>query len=196
MPVPGPSCNKGKQCPEPDRDFMRDPSSDNPPPEPKNSKKKKSRKKKPKDSDSNDSGDDSDPSSRHRPQNFEPAVMADYHSWEATPLFLLHWEEFVYELKENFGPVDAEEDAEEDLEDLKMGSNHYVTKYFIAFAKYKARTQFNDKGYYHVVKNTLPNRILDDLAKIYPKPKTYELLHQIVLQIDQHYWQSHHEESR
>ncbi|KIJ51646.1 hypothetical protein M422DRAFT_89457, partial [Sphaerobolus stellatus SS14] len=129
-------------------------------------------------------------------ENFEPAVMADYPSREATPLYLLYWEEFVYELKENFGPVDMEEDAEEDLEDLKMATNHRATKYFIAFAKYKARTQFNDRGYYRMVKNALPDRILDDLAKIWPKPKTYESLRQVVLQIDQRYWQTHHEESR
>ncbi|KIJ35014.1 hypothetical protein M422DRAFT_262740 [Sphaerobolus stellatus SS14] len=69
-----------------------------------------------------------------------------------------------------------EEDAEEDLEDLKMGTNHH--------------------GYYRMVKNALPNCILDDLFKIWPKPKTYESLHQVVLQIDQHYWQTCHEESR
>ncbi|KIJ54768.1 hypothetical protein M422DRAFT_240853 [Sphaerobolus stellatus SS14] len=47
-----------------------------------------------------------------------------------------------------------------------------------------------------MVKNVLPDHILDDLAKIWPKPKTYESLRQFVLQIDQHYWQTHCEESR
>ncbi|KIJ22918.1 hypothetical protein M422DRAFT_276599 [Sphaerobolus stellatus SS14] len=129
-------------------------------------------------------------------ENFEPAVMADYPSREVTPLYLLYWEEFVYELQEHFGPVDMEEDTEEDLEDLKMTTNHRVTKYFVAFAKYKARTQFNNRGYYRIVKNMLPDHILDDLAKIWPKPKTYESLCQVVLQIDQCYWQTRHEESR
>ncbi|KIJ52994.1 hypothetical protein M422DRAFT_242962 [Sphaerobolus stellatus SS14] len=96
-------------------------------------------------------------------ENFELAVMANYPSREATPLFLLYWEQFVYELKENFGPGDTKEDAKEDLEELKMGSNHHVTKYFIAFAKYKARTHFNNRGYYHMIENVLPDRILDDL---------------------------------
>ncbi|KIJ55422.1 hypothetical protein M422DRAFT_240037 [Sphaerobolus stellatus SS14] len=112
-------------------------------------------------------------------ENFKPAVMADYPSQEATPLYLLYWEEFVYELKEHFGLVDMEEDAEEDLEDLKMATNHRATK-----------------GYYRMVKNALPDRILDDLAKIWPKPKTYESLCQVVLQIDQRYWQTRREESR
>ncbi|KIJ35338.1 hypothetical protein M422DRAFT_262508 [Sphaerobolus stellatus SS14] len=211
MPIPGPSCNKGKQHAEPARDLMRDlndsdPSSDNPPSEPDKPRKKKSCKKKPKDSDSDDwvamVDEEEDAGSVDTVvvvwtpivtltlaktesrrgttlENFEPAVMANYPSQEETPLFLLHWEEFVYELKDNFGPVDTKEDAEEDLEDLKMGSNHHVTKYFISFAKYKARTKFNDRGYYHMVKNVLPNCILDDLAKIFPKPKTYESLRQV-----------------
>ncbi|KIJ43883.1 hypothetical protein M422DRAFT_252806 [Sphaerobolus stellatus SS14] len=122
--------------------------------------------------------------------------MADYPSREVTPLYLLYWEEFVYKLQEHFGPLDMEEDAEEDLEDLKMGTNHRATKYFISFAKYKARTQYNDRGYYRMVKNALPDRILDDLAKIWPKPKTFESLCQAVLQIDQCYWQTCHEENR
>ncbi|KIJ39144.1 hypothetical protein M422DRAFT_258023 [Sphaerobolus stellatus SS14] len=104
---------------------------------------------------------------------------------DATPLCLLYWEEFVYELQEHFGPVDMEEGAEEDLEDLKMGTNHWATKYFISFAKYKARTQYNDRGYYRMVKNALPDRIL-----------TYESLRQAVLQIDQCYWQTRREGSR
>ncbi|KIJ30497.1 hypothetical protein M422DRAFT_107514, partial [Sphaerobolus stellatus SS14] len=66
-------------------------------------------------------------------ENFEPAVMAVRDYTLTTPLYLLYWEEFIYELQEHFGPVDAEEDAEEDLEDLKMGTNHCVTKYFISF---------------------------------------------------------------
>ncbi|KIJ42189.1 hypothetical protein M422DRAFT_254565 [Sphaerobolus stellatus SS14] len=233
-PVPGPSCNKGKQCAEPTHDLMRDPndsdpSSDDSPLQPIKSKKKKFCKKKTKDSDSNDSGDDDSDSDSDEdrvkkgtklqdldtfdgfnPEKlssflfqcalmappFKPAVMADYPSQEVTPLFLLHWEKFVYELKKEFRPVDAKEDAKEDLEDLKMSSTHHVTKFFISFAKYKARTQFNNRGYYCMVKNMLPDCILDDLAKIHPKPKTYESLHQVILQIDQCYWQSCYEESR
>ncbi|KIJ23698.1 hypothetical protein M422DRAFT_275662 [Sphaerobolus stellatus SS14] len=198
MPLAGPSHDKGKQRAEPALDLMRnpnnnDPSSDSPSSEPEKRKNKKHCKKKPKDSDSDDSGDDSGPSSS---DDDRAPPLANYPSREATPLYLLYWEEFVYKLKENFGPVDMEEDAEEDLEELKMATNHCVTKYFIAFAKYKARTQFNNRGYYRMVKNALPNHILDDLAKIWPKTKTYELLRQVVLQIDQCYWQTHCEESR
>ena len=47
-----------------------------------------------------------------------------------------------------------------------------------------------------MVKNALPDRILDDLAKIWPKPKTYESLRQAVIQIDQRYWQTRREETR
>ncbi|KIJ38637.1 hypothetical protein M422DRAFT_258756 [Sphaerobolus stellatus SS14] len=80
--------------------------------------------------------------------------MADYPSQEVTPLYLLYWEEFIYELQEHFGPVDTEEDAKEDSEDLKMGTNHHATKYFISFAKYKAKTQFNDRGSkWHIAKD-------------------------------------------
>ncbi|KIJ43752.1 hypothetical protein M422DRAFT_252999 [Sphaerobolus stellatus SS14] len=217
MPAAGPSRDKGKQCAEPAHDLMRDPNDSDPSSdsssEPEKRKKKKHRKKKSKDSDGDDSGDDSDPSSSdddrqrrrkkrkhrrcHSDTNDDSDSYEDRVKKGAKIRDLDTFDGSNPEKLSNFlFQLDMEEDTEEDLEDLKMATNHRATKYFIAFAKYKARTQFNDRGYYRMVKNALPDRILDNLAKIWPKPKTYESLRQVVLQIDQHYWQTRREESR
>ncbi|KIJ36958.1 hypothetical protein M422DRAFT_260589 [Sphaerobolus stellatus SS14] len=55
---------------------------------------------------------------------------------------------FVEELKANFGTASTEEDAETALEELKMEKHHQATQFFISFAKYKAKTAYNDRSYY------------------------------------------------
>ncbi|KIJ27248.1 hypothetical protein M422DRAFT_271628 [Sphaerobolus stellatus SS14] len=206
MPVPGPSHDKGKQCAEPACDLMQDLNDSDP-----NTNN---------DSDSDEDRvkkgtklQDPDTFDRSNPEKLSSFLFQCVLTFKSKLRTFKRNRTKIYyalsflrgttlenfepaELQEHFGPVDTEEDAEEDLEDLKMGTNHHATKYFISFAKYKARTQFNIRGYYCMVKNMLPDCILDDLAKIYPKPRTYESLRQVVLQIDQCYWQSHLEESR
>ncbi|KIJ35904.1 hypothetical protein M422DRAFT_261863 [Sphaerobolus stellatus SS14] len=71
---------------------------------------------------------------------FELAVMADYPNKDDQPVYLLYWVEFVEELKANFGTASPEEDAETALEELKMEKHHQATRFFISFAKYKAKT--------------------------------------------------------
>ncbi|KIJ46825.1 hypothetical protein M422DRAFT_249567 [Sphaerobolus stellatus SS14] len=96
--------------------------------------------------------------------------------------------EFVEELKANFGTASPEEDMETALEELKMEKHHQATWFFISFAQYKAKTTYNDHGYYHLVMNAMPNWILEELRRVFPMPKSYETLHSMILQIDQRYW--------
>jgi hypothetical protein len=119
---------------------------------------------------------------------FEPAVMADYPNKDDQPVYLLYWVEFVEELKSNFGTASPEEDAETALEELKMEKHHQATRFFISFAKYKAKTAYNDRGYYRLVMNAMPDRILEELHRVFPMPKSYETLRSMILQIDQRYW--------
>ena len=43
------------------------------------------------------------------------------------------WDKFCKELISNFGPHDATEDAEDELEGLKMRDNQQITKYLTQF---------------------------------------------------------------
>src|ERR1700710_53831 len=69
-----------------------------------------------------------------------------------------------------------------------MEKHHQATRFFISFAKYKAKTAYNDRGYYRLVMNAMPDRILEELHRVFPMPKSYETLHSMILQIDQCYW--------
>ncbi|KIJ34474.1 hypothetical protein M422DRAFT_263440 [Sphaerobolus stellatus SS14] len=96
---------------------------------------------------------------------FEPAVMADYPNKDDQLVYLLYWVEFVEELKANFGTASPEKDAETALEELKMEKHHQATWFLISFAKYKAKTAYNDCGYYHLVMNAMPDWILEELHR-------------------------------
>ncbi|KIJ33676.1 hypothetical protein M422DRAFT_264293 [Sphaerobolus stellatus SS14] len=108
---------------------------------------------------------------------FELVVMAEYPNKDDQP-----------ELKANFGTASPEEDAETALEELKMEKHHQATWFFISFAKYKAKTAYNDHNYYHLVMNAMPDQILKELHWVFPMPKSYETLCSMILQIDQRYW--------
>ncbi|KIJ37763.1 hypothetical protein M422DRAFT_259600 [Sphaerobolus stellatus SS14] len=114
--------------------------------------------------------------------------MADYPNKDDQPVYLLYWVEFVEELKANFRTASPEEDVETALEELEMEKHHQATWLFISFAKYKAKTAYNDRGYYCLVMNAMPDWILEELHRVFPMPKSYETLHSMILQIDQCYW--------
>ncbi|KIJ42210.1 hypothetical protein M422DRAFT_254612 [Sphaerobolus stellatus SS14] len=84
---------------------------------------------------------------------FELAIMADYPNMDDQPVYF------------------PEEDEETALEELKMEKHHQATRFFISFAKYKAKAAYNDHSYYCLVMNAMPNQILEELHRI-----------------DQHYW--------
>ncbi|KIJ45401.1 hypothetical protein M422DRAFT_251176 [Sphaerobolus stellatus SS14] len=86
---------------------------------------------------------------------FEPAVMADYPNKDDQSVYLF-----------------PEEDADTTLEELKMEKHHQATWFFISFAKYKAKTAYNDC----------------ERHRVFPMPKSYETLCSMILQIDQRYW--------
>jgi hypothetical protein len=80
---------------------------------------------------------------------FEPALLgADLIN---EPIWLSDYEEFVSELKVNFGPYDPEGEAETELENLRMRDGQRISKYFVEFNRLAARTQWGEA--------TLKNRL-------------------------------------
>jgi len=91
-------------------------------------------------------------------------------------------------LTENFGPPNLIGDAEDTLQKLKFADDMKATQYFTEFAKYKAKTYFNDQGYYHIASQALPLCIHKWLAKVILAPATFDTLKQLVISIDSQYW--------
>jgi hypothetical protein len=54
------------------------------------------------------------------------------------PTWLSDYEEFVSELKVNFGPYDPEGKAKIELENLRMRNGQQITKYFVEFNRLAA----------------------------------------------------------
>ncbi|GJJ09177.1 hypothetical protein Clacol_003399 [Clathrus columnatus] len=59
--------------------------------------------------------------------------------------FFHDWGNFVQALTNAFGAIAPEDDAETALMDLTFGENGQAMSYFILFAKYAARTTFEDR---------------------------------------------------
>jgi len=107
---------------------------------------------------------------------FEPYILAAEDSEANEPELFHSWALFKEMLTENFGPPNPIEDAEDALRKLKFDDDTKATQYFTEFAKYKAKTYFNDRGYYHIASQALPLRIHKPLAEVIPAPATFDAL--------------------
>jgi len=87
---------------------------------------------------------------------FKTYILATEDSEAEEPEFFQSWTLFKEILTKNFGPPKLIEDAEDALQKLKFADNMKATQYFTEFAKYKAKTYFNDQGYYHIASQALP----------------------------------------
>jgi len=92
------------------------------------------------------------------------------------PEFFHSWTLFKEMLTEKFGPPNPIEDAEDALRKLKFTHDTKATQYFTEFAKYKAKTYFNNRGYYNIASQALPLRIHKRLAEVIPAPATFNAL--------------------
>jgi hypothetical protein len=126
---------------------------------------------------------------------FEPSLQAE--DEEELPVWANDYDEFVRELKANFGPIDAAGDAEEDLGNLRMRDNQQIVKYNVEFNRLAALAGWGDKALRHHYYSGLPDRIKDALATAgQAKPATLALLRASAQQIDARYWERNREKSR
>ena len=58
---------------------------------------------------------------------FEPSIADGFQD-----IWMADWDEFVRELRVNFGPADPFRDAEEGLDALRMSDKHKIAKYSVS----------------------------------------------------------------
>jgi len=119
--------------------------------------------------------------------HFAPLISEADDTRIVPPMFE-DWPLFKAELTWNFGPTNPIADTESAINKLSLTEDGKAIKYFVEFNKYKSRTRFNDRGYYVLVMNQMPMRILCHIAECIPLPPDYETLQAFILSIDAQYW--------
>ena len=104
------------------------------------------------------------------------------------PAWLEDYELFVKELLINFGPYDALADAEVELNTLIMKDSHKVTRFFINFFWLSTLCDYNDRALLWKVYSTLPKRVKDEMTH-FNRPSMLQELRDLVLRINQRYWE-------
>ena len=113
---------------------------------------------------------------------FEPALEnpSDEPDWFSD------YDEFVAELKANFGPYDPEGEAEAELESLRMRETQHATRYLVEFNKLAARVQWGDAALRRQLYRGLPARIKGEISRV-GKPETLTAFRTLIQNIDTRY---------
>ena len=106
-----------------------------------------------------------------------------------------NWDAFKRLLKETFGTIDPEGDAEDQLDRLRMRDNQRILKYNVEFTRLTSRVHWGDSALRHRYYVGLPDRIKDVLAQ-QPKPKTLTELREAAQLLDARHWERSTEQSR
>ena len=109
--------------------------------------------------------------------------------------FLNNWDSFVKVMTATFGAINPEAAAEAALANVKFPENGKATIFFVNFAKYAERTNFNDSALRYMAYKALPKRIKDRLAVVFPPPETFKELKDLVSSMDARYWEYEKEKS-
>ena len=104
------------------------------------------------------------------------------------PAWLEDYELFVEELLINFGPYDALADAKAELDALIMKDRHKVTRFFVDFFRLSTLCNYNDRALLQKAYSALPKRVKDEMTH-FNCPATLQELRDLVLRIDQRYWE-------
>ena len=104
------------------------------------------------------------------------------------PAWLKDYELFVKELLINFGPYDALVDAKVELNALIMKDSHKVMRFFINFFWLSTLCDYNDRVLLRKVYSTLLKRVKDEMTH-FDRPSTLQELRDLVLRINQRYWE-------
>ena len=104
------------------------------------------------------------------------------------PSWLKDYELFVKELLINFSPYDALADAEVELDALIMKDSHKVTRFFVDFFRLSTLCDYNDRALLRKAYSMLPKRVKDEMTH-FDCPSRLQELRDLVLRIDQRYWE-------
>jgi hypothetical protein len=117
---------------------------------------------------------------------FEPALSRP--TWAVPPPWMTSWNLFMKELERNFGPYDAEGDAEAALENLVMRDNHHVNKYIVEFYRLASEIHWDDKALCRRFYKNLPARLKNEISRV-GKPRTLMGMRDLAQAIDHRYWE-------
>ena len=104
------------------------------------------------------------------------------------PAWLKDYKLFVKELLINFGLYDTLADAEVELNVLIMKDSHKVTRFFVDFFQLSTLCDYNNRVLLQKAYSTLLKRVKDKMTH-FNCPSTLQELRDLVLRIDQRYWE-------
>ena len=104
------------------------------------------------------------------------------------PAWLKDYELFVKELLINFSPYDALTDAKAELNALIMKDSHKVTRFFVDFFQLSTLCDYNNRALLWKAYSTILKRVKDEMTH-FDHPSTLQELRDLVLRIDQRYWE-------
>jgi hypothetical protein len=124
---------------------------------------------------------------------FEPAILELPHN---PPSWVDDYDDFISELKTNFGPQDPEGEAEVDIEALRMRDNQKIVKYVIEFNRLRSQLSgYGNAALARAFYRGLPARIKNEFAHI-EKPRLLSELIPVCQRIDGRYWEYEAERAR
>ena len=103
--------------------------------------------------------------------------------------WLKDYELFIEEFLINFGPYDALADTEVELNALIMKDSHKATRFFIDFFWLSTLCNYNDRVLLWKAYSVLLKRVKDEMTHL-DHPSTLQELRDLVLRINQRYWES------
>jgi len=90
---------------------------------------------------------------------FEPDLLNSSNPW-ACPIWMDNYQQFVQELKSNFGPHDFVGDVEHQLDNLSMKDGQKINKYVVEFNRLASQVRgYGDSALHHIFYGSLPDHI-------------------------------------
>ena len=117
---------------------------------------------------------------------FEPGVSG---LLPEPPLWLDNWEAFIQELQHNFGPFNEIGDAENELMNLHMKDNQWLSDYLVQFTALAVQCPWGAACLKYQFYDRLPSWIKDKLSKGQGKHQPLEDLQNAAQKIDSCYWE-------
>jgi len=104
-------------------------------------------------------------------------------------IWMDNYQQFVQELKSNFGPHDPVGDTEHQLDNLSMKDGQKINKYIVEFNCLTSQVHgYGDGALHHIFYSGLPNRIKDEISHV-GKPRTLDGYRALAQTIDARYWE-------
>ncbi|KAF5355634.1 hypothetical protein D9756_004424 [Leucocoprinus leucothites] len=120
-------------------------------------------------------------------QHFQTVLQVEY-NWDVISWFQ-DFQLFADELCKNFGALDRETEAAEELEHLRMGHNWTITKYNVEFSRLASILGWPDNVLVYRYYRGLPDCISDIISSSPTgKPSSLAAMRRLAMQIDNNYW--------